>query len=361
MSGRPRHGQPPDAAPAAPTDQPPLAPPAAAAAAAAADEPPRKSDVTSVFAVVGAVTSQAALISGLLFYFGWTYSHAYYGYFGVDVGMLGLSTSDYLLRSINVTFWPAILTVLPILVLLAAHHLLIRPAIDTARCQRQSAPAGIDPENDAETTRPPRPAKAWLAPALTTVFGLGVGLLGVVVVGILRRGDVGVRLGIYLPIALVVAVVLIGYVIALRARYQAPLAVPLAKSRSTTPTRPITPALSMLVLLALGFLGALWAVGLYGDREGQQRAESTAHNLTDSPSVVLDSVAKLAIPEGTATHVAPISAPDEKYHYQYSGLILLARAPGYYFLIPQNWEQRHDRVYIVRDTDNIRIDLALNP
>jgi len=52
------------------------------------------------------VASQTALLTAVLFYFGWARTSTTFAYFGVDVSLLGFSTSDYLLRSVNSAFRP---------------------------------------------------------------------------------------------------------------------------------------------------------------------------------------------------------------------------------------------------------------
>jgi hypothetical protein len=52
--------------------------------------------------VVGSVSSVVApitLISAILFYFGYVYTTTEYGYFGLDVDTIGLSTQEFIMRS----------------------------------------------------------------------------------------------------------------------------------------------------------------------------------------------------------------------------------------------------------------------
>ena len=56
--------------------------------------------------VLGSVVAPATLITALLYYFGWTATHASAAYLGIDESLLSFSTQDYLLRSVNPVFWP---------------------------------------------------------------------------------------------------------------------------------------------------------------------------------------------------------------------------------------------------------------
>lgn len=313
----------------------------------------RNPDHTSAFAVFGAIISQAALITGLLYYFGWTYSHAYYAYFGVDVRMLGYSTSDYLLSSISVTFWPAMVSLLPLLVLLGAHRLVVLPALTAQpRHQRQRlATTQQQPVVDEAAVPGVSRVLRW---ALTIVLGTGIGLIVFAVVAFTFTDELGGPLGIYLPIMLVAGVILLAYIVVLRTNYHAPLAMTHAPAYTAEHSWMLP-----LVLLAVGFLATFWAVGVYGDDQGRRQAEATADNLGEKTSVVVFSVDDLLI-YGGGSQRDPTHA-DAKYHFMYSGLLLLAHGPDKYFLLPRDWKQGRDRVFVVRDNETVRVDLAFNP
>lgn len=296
-------------------------------------------DSPSTFAVLGAVTSQVALITGLLYYFGWTYSRAYYRYFGVDVRMLGYSTSDYLLSSIAVTYWPAVLSLLPLLVVIGAHRLVALPAL--AARQRD---AGV------EEGQPN--ASSWIQWALTIMLDVGVGLVVYAVLAI----TFSAHLGIYLPIMLLAGVILVAYALFLRTNLNAPMAMPTPAQAPTARTSWVLP----LALLALGFLAAFWAVGLYGDDQGRRDADAKAHNLGELTTIVVFSVNELSIIGGNSQRDTAPGA-DAHFRYRYTGLVLLANSADKYYLLPSNWQRCRDLVFVVRDAENIRVDMMVNP
>lgn len=76
------------------------------------------------------VASQTALIIGLFYYFGWVRTQATFAYFGVDTSLIGYSTPNYVLRSIDAEFRPFLYAALITLVLLGIHRLVLRPALD---------------------------------------------------------------------------------------------------------------------------------------------------------------------------------------------------------------------------------------
>ncbi|HEX8769914.1 MAG TPA: hypothetical protein VF711_04010, partial [Acidimicrobiales bacterium] len=106
---------------------------------------------------LGAVVGPTALITALLFYFGWAKTSAFSQYFGLNVSQFGFSTQDYLLQSIRSVFIPMGVVLLAGLVLLWTHRVLSRQ---------------LD-------VRPDRPVWRWVAAllALTGVLLFAVGLL----------------------------------------------------------------------------------------------------------------------------------------------------------------------------------------
>ncbi len=72
--------------------------------------PPDSAKATekSILEYVTTVGGSTAVLSALLLYFGYARTATLYGYFGVPIGVLNLSTTDYLLRSAEVIFQPTI-------------------------------------------------------------------------------------------------------------------------------------------------------------------------------------------------------------------------------------------------------------
>lgn len=282
--------------------------------------------------LIGAVTSQAVLITALLYYFGWVYSHAYFGYFGVEVGMLGYSTSDYVLRSINAAAWPFVGTLFVAAGSIAIHRHLVLPASARVHGPR------------------PRLVLRW---AVFAVACVGVALVAVVGIEIMIRDDIE---SLPLSIMLMLSVGLIGYRGVLQAEHP-----DLRRAHRTTAAGTgSNPWIASSVLLVLGLFGFLWGVGLYADQDGRHDAvAAAAAHFVDKPAIVVLSKDRLGI-DGTGERVGEITVPGEKFRYVYSGLWLLAYTADRYFLLPQQWMVARDRVFILRDTDDIRVDIARN-
>ena len=67
---------------------------------------------------ITSIGSPIALATALLFYFGWVRSEEQARAFGADASVFAMSTQDYVLRSVNVLFFPLILMFLIVLLLL---------------------------------------------------------------------------------------------------------------------------------------------------------------------------------------------------------------------------------------------------
>lgn len=265
----------------------------------------------------------------VLYYVGSVYTRAWYGHFGIDARLLDFSVSDYLIKSLDGAFFPVLLA------------LLIAAAVFALR----QAPLVV-----VMRTRRPRWALRWW---VRTVTAVGVALCIGAAIGIVLRKQLPVWMSLGLPLMLIVGVALIWYALELSATYHRLLHRPLGRP-------PVGRPVPLLVtLLGLAFLGGFWTIGYYAGVEGSRSASAEEdHGLAHEPAVVVFSVDRLAI-AGGKSRIDAITGPDTKYRYQYSGLLLLARAEDRYFLIPADWDkERGDRVFVITTSDNVRIDLA---
>ncbi|WP_157172555.1 hypothetical protein [Nocardia pneumoniae] len=286
-----------------------------------------------VLSAAGAITSQALVVTAMLYYFGQVYTRTWFAHFGIDLGMLGYSIPDYVVRSINGTYWPALLGLLAAVAIAGLRPIPILVAV--------------------RSRRPRQTMRRWFAFVVT----VGASLQAAVAVGILLRAQLPAAMSRYLPLMLIAGTALLGYAIALRMWFP----VQLGPRRHRRARSTELPWVTVLALLTLGFLATLWSVGGYAADQAKKDAV-TAENthFADRPLVLLFSVDRLAI-EGGAARVDPITVPDEKFRYVYSGLTLLARTPDRYFLIPYDWKAKRDRVFIIDASDSIRIDIARHP
>jgi hypothetical protein len=269
------------------------------------------SAVPTAWRAAGIVLSQTALLTALLFYFGWARSRETYGYFGVDVELLGFSASDYLLRSVNSAFRPLIVLGLAAVVFTVVHG---------------RVSGGHRKKN--------------LAPILLAIGGLAVavGIAGIAV------SDFGRELGVGLPVSVAAGFSLIAYADLEWWRVRG------GSSRRRTPDA----QLRTFFLLGLAVLGVFWAVSLYALEVGRERAETLHRDLRSRTQVVVYSEQRLSLAGPGVQRIE--QPPGSRYRHRYSGLRLLAETDDHYFLLPAGWEKGRDSAMVIPGSDDIRLD-----
>lgn len=311
-------------------------------------------DPVGILAIVGVIASQVVLITAVLYYFGWVRSNTFLSYFGVDASIAGYSTTDYVLLSIRVAFPPFIRAALIVLVLVGVHRLMVMPTLERAKpgftppspfaAQIVAGSAAPLPMRSAvvRALRRPqalasrwRPGPSGIRWFLFAAHVVGVTLVAVVLTAVMLPAQIGVALGLWLPLTLIAAVTMLGYVTYLRS---------VCSDVLSTPGSPHVAPLSRaytLTLLTLGLAATLWAVGLYGNQVGIGTAINMVDHLPDQPDVTIYSIDRMAI-TGPGIVAAEITQPGTKYHYQYSGLRLLLHSPDRYLLLPEGWRHGQD-------------------
>jgi hypothetical protein len=268
--------------------------------------------VQTVLLAVGTVASQAAVLTALLYYFGWARVDAAAAYFGLDIGLLGYTTADYLLHSLNSAIPPLVSCTLGIAAAVALHRSVVLPRIGQI------------------------PTRVHVA-----MRGTGIALAGLVAAGMTFPRQVGIPLGILLPLALVAGPALIGYAAHLHA---------LRTSSASVGTE-------VVVLLGLAVIGALWTLALHAQRVGEERAELIAANLPGGPEVVLYSAQRMAL-AGRGVTVTEITTPDSAYRFRYGGLRLLFSTPEADVLVPAGWRKGEGSAFLIPELDSIRLDVV---
>src|SRR5215471_16050550 len=108
------------------------------------DPPGRSAEHTSALPpqlakILGGVVAPTTLLTALLYYFGWSHAYWFCNYFGVNSTVLGFTTTDYLMRSVDALFVP--MTVAASGALLAVWcHTLLRARL--AACPRAGGSGG---------------------------------------------------------------------------------------------------------------------------------------------------------------------------------------------------------------------------
>jgi hypothetical protein len=103
-------------------------------------------------------------------------------------------------------------------------------------------------------------------------------------------------------------------------------------------------------------MAVLWLLAVYAQESGVARAESIAGRLRNDPAVTVYSEFPLAI-NGLGVEVVGFGAGTHKYRYAYTGLRLLAHGNASLVLVSPAW-RKGEKIYVVDDTDSIRIDFT---
>ena len=289
----------------------------------------------SPWIVARSVASQTAVLVAVLFYFGWASARATWSYFGVDVSLLGFSTSDFLLRSVYSAYQPLLVIGLGALAVLCVHQALLRLAA------RGKAPPNLR-------------SVPVIALAASSILA-AVGALGLAV------HSVAVALGAWLPAALALGAALGAY---------ADRVWPLFRAAGVDEQLGQAPRgdkddddrrLRGFLLLGIAVLGLFWWTGQFAAHTGRVRAQHLADDLPSATEVAVYATRQLAIPHPACVKFDTF-APNQKYRYRYTGLRLLLHGAGHYFLVPSCWVRgAHPPggvTYDLSEADDIRLDFT---
>jgi hypothetical protein len=283
-----------------------------------------RSATRNPWALLGTFASEAVAITAILYYVGWIRADETYAYFGISLAIVGLSPTDYVLRSLP-TVVPTLIGLGTLMVLWAQlHRRVVAPWI-----------ASLSPTAARQASR-----FCW-AGAGTLLLTLGVLYL--------HYTQWGRWLGFGLPLLLTAAA------------GSAALALLFRQGQIRRGVEDPVPSL----LVILGVVGVIWSLALYGVKIGQDVAADFQQNLAHNPSVTVYSEKLLVMP---GIHLDEVGAglptarreqlqQESAYRYRYLDLRLLARIPDGYLLLPENWH-KNDPVFLVPVSDNIRVDFT---
>jgi hypothetical protein len=275
--------------------------------------------------VAGAVVAPVTFLSALAYYFGWTKTNTQVAYFGIDHSVLGFSAQDYVLRSVDPLFVPLGGALLVALLVLGAHTAVVvwlKGGADRKHVRwASSACAGV--------------SFVFFVIGIDSLFGL-TRLPFHYLVGSLSPG---------------IAAALIGYAAFLRLRLPGR-----PESRTTAIPRWHMASLVTLLVALIG-LSLFWAASEYASELGRSRALRIHANLASLPSVTVLSKQRLLI-DAPGTTEARVGSRGSAYRYRVSGLKLLIRSGGKYFMLSDGWEPSVGVAIVLVDSPDIRVELT---
>lgn len=290
----------------------------------AADDPTRP--LRSSLRGIASVVAPASLVTGLLYYFGWTRTSIEAHLLGLDDSVLGYSTQDYLLNSLSSMYVPLTVGLVGVIALLASHAGLVVWTGDGAG------------RRDALLRR--------------ILAGVGAVAAVALVVGIVgsRVGDPPRLVSWGAPVAVTVGLALGGYALYARRRFLAP-----------APAAPPSPELAAVRLAAsslfvvLLLLSAFWSVSHYAGVKGVDLAVLVERDLPDRPDVTLYSGRRLYLQP--PVREVELGHDEGSYRFSYSGLKLLFRSGHNYFLRPSD-PSASDVNIVIPDSGDVRLELV---
>jgi hypothetical protein len=284
------------------------------------DTPGTSSGATSAaLRQIATLATNVAILTALLVYFGWRRTETQAARLGVDETIFGLSTRDYLLRSVG--------PVLQILAIVAVAGL-VAVYLDRALWRRAQGHGLAD-----RTLR-------------IALFGMSISwlILPMLIIGLGYIAPAAAFVAF--PLAIAGGVLLLMYAGRLRRELQ-------GHDQKSTRWRSAEKAFAIVALCVTAF----WATSNYADVLGTQVADATINHVSELTSVTVYAVQRLGI-SGPGTHETPVTGAGETYRYRYTGLRLLEHTGDKYFLIPNLWNPDTGEIMMLKDSSSLRFEFG---
>lgn len=280
---------------------------------------------TRLTRLVGRVAAPITLVTALMVYFGWVSTGGTFDVFGIDRSVLGFSTQDYLLRSLNATFKPLTALLLASLVLVPGHAALVR----FLRPRRRAAHA-----------------VCWTIAALGLVV-VGCGMLGLLGLAA-YPGSFPVT-----PIGLGLGVLSIGYASVLAQMTE-------LRPRLQRAEPPIAfEILPRVAAAAVVVLTLFWSVAVFAQAHGRAVARSLVVESRSLPQITIFAEERLHL-DGPGVREAELTGAEARYRFRYDGLRLLVRSNDRLFMLPTPWRPGGHAI-VLPDDPTLRIELFRRP
>lgn len=327
MTATDQDAQPAAGAPTAPAEPKPDRPGGPAQAAPAAGghgAAAPSSGLPQLARILGAVVAPTTLLTSLLLYFGRSHAYYFFDYFGVNWTLLGLTSQDYLLRSLDGLFVPMTVLACVALLVLWGH---------TALHSRLAAGS--------------RPRALRVLLPVMGIIGLVLavgGLWSIVEPTVLSRYLVAA------PLSLAVGVPLLGYTVHLWR----------SLSAGPTPGRPASGPTWVAVaewagMFLLVGLSLFWAANDYSTAVGTSRARQFVAQMPGYPSTVVYSERSLNL-HAPGIHEVRCKDPEAAYHFRYDGLKLVLQSGNQYLFLPAGWTPGDGVAILMPRTDALRLE-----
>lgn len=271
---------------------------------------------------------QVAVLTALLYYFGFVRSYETFSALGIEPSTISFSTADYVVRS-GPSIFPSVVPVILAMVLgVFFHRVVVVPLLRSWRFRRR-----------------------WARRALSA--GTVISVLGLVFVAgaVVYQWSFAAHLGVAVPVILATAAGWLLYAEHLRTTYAV-----MARVRPPRAVGARSPRTGAILLVSLCLVGSFWALSLRATSAGDEVAHQLIANLKARPPAVVYATQQLDL-ENPKIEIHTDPAPDAKYHFKYTGLRLLTKNSSKFFLVPEGWKGGEE-VIVLPDNDGVRVDMG---
>lgn len=279
--------------------------------------PARLAPSDTLLRTVLSVVTNVSVLTALLVYFGWRRSFTQARQMGLDETVFGLTTRDYVLRSVGSVFRPLVVAAVAGLAWMWLDGLARRLMED---------------------------AKLW--PILKRVLlwlrwaWLFVPASSAAAVAVLGRGQT------LLVLSFGLGVLASAHAASLQRDLDIQRGLP-----SRAPSWSTEVARGLVLVLVL--VSAFWAVTLVADSRGVALAEAVELEIARRPPVVVHSTVPLTIDAPSVTEQRLADGA-----YRYTGLRLLHHQEGRFLLVHDGWTRRDGVLFILHDDDTLRFEIG---
>jgi hypothetical protein len=272
--------------------------------------------------VLGGIVAPTTLLTALLYYFGWSHAYWFCNYFGLNSTVLGFTSTDYMMRSVDALFVPMTVAASAALLAVWGHSLL-----------RARLAAGSRPR-----------AFRFIVPIMAIVGGVLVlgGFASVFTTTVLSEHLVAA------PLSLGFGVLLLVYAVHLR-RLVA------EKYESTSNGRGLAAIVEWAVVFVLIGLSLFWAATDYSAAVGRSRASHFVADLPSYPNVVIYSERSLSL-QAPGVREARCKDTQAAYRFRYDGLKLVLESGDQYLFLPAEWTPTNGVAILLPRTSSLRLE-----
>lgn len=274
--------------------------------------------------ILGAIVAPTTLLTALLYYFGWSHAYWFCNYFGVNSTVLGFTSTDYLMRSVDALFVPMTVAASAALLAVWGHSLL-----------RARLAAGSRPR-----------ALRFILSATAIVGGVLVlgGFASIFTTTVLSEHLVAAPLSLGFGVLLLVYALHLWRLVA-------------EKYESTSSSRGWTAVVEWAVVFVLVGLSLFWAATDYSAAVGRSRAIDFVAGLPSYPNIVIYSKQSLSL---HARGVREVRCKDTQaaYRFRYDGLKLVLESGDQYLFLPANWTPADGVAILLTQSSSLRLEFS---